>query len=91
MKNFLACVLVAVVVVGMMCGVFALGFEASDRYTLRNCEVIEIENDVITVVDCDGLLWSFYGEDFQKGDTVDLVMKGANTKTLNDDVILKVK
>ena len=91
MKKFIKELTVALLVIGMFCGVFALGFETSDRYTLKNCEVVEIENDVITVVDCDGLLWSFYGEDFQEGDRVDLVMKGANTKTLNDDVIIRVK
>ena len=91
MKKFIKELTVGILVVAMFCGVFALGFETSDRYTLKNCEVVEIENDVITAVDCDGLLWSFYGEDFQEGDRVDLVMKGANTKTLNDDVILKVK
>lgn len=57
------------------------------RYTRKNCEVVTIENDKITVEDELGEWWTFYGEGFEKGDKVNLKMFDSCTGTNTDDVI----
>jgi hypothetical protein len=57
------------------------------RYIRKNCEIITVENDKITVEDELGYLWTFEGDGFEKGEKVNLKMFDSCTGTMEDDVI----
>lgn len=64
------------------------------HYTREECEVVNIENNTIWVVDKTDNLWMFDVEDnlFEVGDIVDLQMHTNHTDSnIFDDIILKVK
>lgn len=51
--------------------------------------VTEIENNIVTVEDSNGNLWSFNGaEDWEINDSCALIMDDSNTKDIRDDVII---
>ena len=83
MKKILAATLVVILFV-MMVGVIG---HTEHRYTRKNCEIITVENDKITVKDELGYLWTFEGEGFEKGEKVNLKMFDNCTGTMKDDVI----
>ena len=56
-----------------------------ETYYTRKAEVIKIENTLITVEDKPGNWWSFYGEGFEIGDKVTLIM------TTKDNQIIRVR
>ena len=87
MKKILAATL-AVILFVMMVGV--IGY-TEHRYTKENCVVVMVENDEITVEDNLGEWWTFYGEDFQEGEKVNLKMFDSCTGTNTDDVIENVE
>lgn len=72
-------------------GAFCLTVYIEDTYTLKNCEIVAVEGDLITAKDFRGRLWDFYGEGYQEGEKVSLVMSGAVTPFESDDKVEKVK
>jgi len=51
---------------------------------------LDTNNDVVTCVDYNGNIWTFYGvEDWQEGDIVSLLMNDMGTATIYDDEIVK--
>lgn len=61
------------------------------HYTRKNCKVIDIENNIVTVEDAVGYTWTFEDEGYVKGDVVNLKMFTNGTENINDDIILKVE
>lgn len=54
--------------------------------------VMEINNDIVTVEDSNGNLWSFNGaEDWEINDSCALIMNDNNTKDICDDVIISTR
>lgn len=66
-----------------------------DYYTRYDCVVYSIEDNIITVEDNGGQLWSFIAEDnhnYKQFDRVNLKMHNNYTEdNIKDDVILEVK
>ena len=83
----------ATVIVLLVAFFIAFGLTAyiEDTYTLKDCEIVEVEGDVITAEDFRGRLWAFYGDGYEVGDTIDLVMSGAITPFESDDRVERVK
>ena len=87
------------IVIALVFGVLLalLGFvgHLESTYTLGNCEVVEIEEDLATVEDDRGNQWSFYIDETSElkvGDEVDIVMDNNHTDhTRTDDKIIRVK
>ena len=79
----------------MFFGVLGLFGQIEATYTLGNCEVVEINEDIATVEDNRGNQWSFYIDETSElkvGDEVDIVMDNNHTDhTRTDDKIIKVK
>ena len=87
MKKFLVATLIMAMFISF---VGFIGY-TEHRYTKENCVVVEIEGDEITVEDNLGYAWTFYGEGFQKGERVNLMMFDSCTGTNADDVIERVE
>ena len=83
MKKFLVTTLIIALFISF---VGFIGY-TEHRYIKENCVVVEIENDEITVKDKLGYSWTFYGEDFEKGEKVNLKMFDSCTGSMKDDVI----
>ena len=50
------------------------------------------DDDVVTVMDCNGYLWDFCGiEDWQVGDTCSMIMDSNGTADIYDDTIVMVQ
>ena len=79
----------------MFVAILGLFGEIEATYTLGNCEVVEINEDIATVEDNRGNAWSFYidaDSELNVGDEVDLVMDNNHTDhTRKDDEIKRVK
>lgn len=56
----------------------------------RKATVININNEIVTVIDESGNEWDFIGNNFSIGDKVKLVMDNNHTNTIRDDVIKNV-
>lgn len=69
--------------------IFACRFERT--YKRKNCQIMEISNDLITVKDLQNNLWVFKGTGFNVTDKVTLTMDTNNTdNNINDDIIIDV-
>ena len=87
MKKIITVIIPAILTVGILCGFNH--FE--HNYTRENCEVVEVNDEVVTVKDYGGLLWEFKGNGFKVGDIVDIEMFDSNTSAyVYDDVIKNV-
>lgn len=64
-------------------------------YTRYDCVVYSIEDNIITVEDNNGQLWSFIAEDnhnYKQFDKVSLKMHNNHTEdNIEDDIIMEVK
>lgn len=61
------------------------------HYTI-NCEIDNVDGEVITVIDQTGNLWDFCGDGFHKGDRVKVTFFNNTTdSTRYDDEIIKVE
>ena len=84
MKRRLTIILSAILMAGVL---FSLNY-LEHNYTRENCEVIEVNDEIITVEDNGGLKWAFKGNGFKVGDFVDLEMFDSNTTAyVYDDVV----
>lgn len=87
MKKLIATFLIMII---FIFGIGILGnFE--HHYVRKNCEVVSIENGLVTVVDKTNNVWQFENDSFQKGDKVNLTMFDSATGTMYDDEIVKVE
>ena len=69
----------------------AFDYEKPSTLYSNPAEIVEIENDIVTVEDHNGYLWTFYGaEGRQVGDSVICIMDTVKTSTIFDDEIINV-
>lgn len=79
--------IVLVVLIGIA---FVVGSTVTSNYT-KDVEVVKVENDVVTIVDNQGMEYSFFGEGFEVGETITVEMNINHTEqTREDDVIKRV-
>ena len=60
------------------------------RYTLKQCEVVDVRGEVVTVEDLCGNLWAVEADGFRVGDSVELKMNGKGTDFIEDDEVLDI-
>lgn len=61
------------------------------HYTRKDCKVVKVNNNVVTVEDISGNLWVFEDEGYSVNDTVNLKMfTGISKNDISDDTITKV-
>lgn len=94
-KDYVFCNLIMGVIIIILLGIFACTVSYFEScYTRKECEVVNIENDTIWVVDKTDNLWMFDVEEniFEVGEIVDLKMHTNHTESnIFDDIILEVK
>ena len=53
---------------------------------------LDRENDIVTVTDCNGFMWDFYGcEDLLEGDVLAMIMDSRGTMKIFDDVVVEIR
>lgn len=86
------CVLVMIMMLFSMLSLFGA---IESTYTIKKCEVIDIDNDIVTVIDKKNNEWKFHideDSDIVVGDNVDLIMYNNHTDyTITDDEVKRVK
>ena len=61
------------------------------HYT-KKATVIKVENDIVTVIDSNGYIWDFEGNNFSIDDKVELLMNNSQTDCyIFDDIIENAK
>ena len=78
------------VAVARVVGLISFGCYFEHNYTREDCEVVEVDAEVVYVEDARGHLWSYEAEGYSVGDVVDLKMYDNLTTDIEDDVIKKV-
>lgn len=64
--------------------------QATFLYSLRG-EVIEIKDEVITIMDGEGYVWEWEGGNFQINDEVIMTMSSRGTTEIFDDEIINIE
>lgn len=81
------------ITVMIIVGVIAIGIV--DNTAVRDAQVYQIDNKIVTFKDSAGNLWDWFieeNESFEKGQKVTLIMDTNKTiDTAEDDVILKIR
>lgn len=80
MKDF---VCVIAVLVGMY-----LGFLAVNGQYVKECVVVDVDNDVVTIQTEQGDYYEFFGDGFVVGDNVKVTFNDNETFGINDDFII---
>ena len=94
-RDLVFCNLIMGLIIMILLGVLACGigyFESC--YTREGCEVVNVEDNTVWVVDKTDNLWMFDVEEniFEVGEIVDLKMNTNHTESnIFDDIILEVK
>ena len=95
MKNLVMKFCCGLVIMMMLFSILGLFGAIESTYTIKNCKVIDVDNDTITVIDNRQNEWKFCvddNSDIDIGDNVDLVMNNNHTDyTIIDDEVKKVK
>ncbi len=86
MFNVIGKFVVCCAVILVLFGFCSLG----SRYE-RQATVLHVWGDEVEAEDEQGNVWAFYGEGYERGQQVILVMSDNETIGIYDDVILKVK
>ena len=82
--------IVGIVLVVLLSIAFVVVSTSSANYT-KEVEVVEVENDVVTIVDNQGMEYSFFGDGFKVGDTITVEMNINHTEqTRKDDTVKRV-
>lgn len=81
-----------IITIGMILFLFVIGrVEWHEDYDTRDATVTRIEGNTISVVDSVGYYWEFYGEGYNVGDEVRLLMCLNHTAAISDDVVESVE
>lgn len=68
---------------------FACKFERT--YKRKDCQIMTVKNNLITVKDSTNNFWDFKGKGFKVTDKVTLIMDTNNTdNNINDDIVINV-
>lgn len=62
-----------------------------EHHYTRECIVVSVDQEIVTVEDKQGHLWDFIGADYQENDRVIITMFDNHTHKIIDDEIIKVK
>ena len=73
----------------ILCGIIACIMMHANMYFLPG-KVQKITGEKVTVESHDGNLWEFYGDGYECGDAIILVMDNMNTAEIYDDEIVEV-
>ena len=91
MKNMINKLLAFMIALVAFCAVLAFSAYVETHYT-RECTVIDVSNEVITLKDECGYLWEYEGTGCETGDKVIAKMYNNHTDSnVFDDVIIDVK
>lgn len=85
MKTIIRAIIITFV---LMCGI--ANAKADNTYTL-NATVTDVDSGVVTCVDTDGNVWSFYGDGYNVDEMIILVMDTNHTTTIYDDMIIDIQ
>lgn len=80
MKDFIC---VMAILVGM-----GLGFVAVDSQYVKECVVVDVNNDVVTIQTTQGDYFEFFGDGFAVGDDVKVTFHDNETIGIKDDFII---
>lgn len=87
-KAFVCAILLLIILFG---GASIAG-HIEHNYTRKDCEVVEVNGDIVTVEDRNGYLWEFEGTGYDVGVYLDIMMHTNYTHgTIIDDYITGVK
>ena len=93
-KNIVVLVMFIIVIVSILLFAFFRTSETPKTdYYARGVVITDIntQKDLVTVEDCSGLVWQFYGvEDFCVGDGCVMVLDKKGTQNIYDDEIINV-
>ena len=80
MKNYLC-------VIAVLVGMF-LGFLAVNGQYVKECVVVNVDNDIVTIQTEQGDYFEFFGDGFVVGDNVKVTFHDNETIGINDDFII---
>lgn len=80
MKNFIC---VMAVLVGMF-----LAFSVVNGEYVKECVVVDVDNDVVTIQTEEGNYFEFFGDGFVQGDVVSVTFHDNETVGIRDDFII---
>lgn len=84
-KNFIIGIVIIVT------GVFIIsGINNIDNTYKKNCTVTSIKGDNIYITDESGYIFSFKGNGYKDGETVQVTFNDSHTANIKDDIIIKV-
>lgn len=85
MKTIIRAIIITFV---LMCGI--ANAKADNTYTL-NATVTDVDSDIVTCVDTDSNVWSFYSDGYKVDEMIILVMDTNHTTTIYDDMIIDIQ
>lgn len=95
MKSLVVKFCCSLVMMMMLFSVLGLFGAIEATYIIKDCEVIDVDNDTVTVIDNRQNEWKFCVDDdsdIDVGDSVDLIMDNNHTDyTITDDEVKRVK
>lgn len=81
-----------IITIGMILFLFVIGRVGwHENHDTRDATVTRVEGNTISVVDSVGYYWEFYGEGYNVGDEVRLLMCLNHTTDISDDAVENVE
>lgn len=81
-----------IITIGMILFLFVIGRVGwHEDHDTRDATVTRVECNTVSVVDSVGYYWEFYGEGYDVGDEVRLLMRLNHTADISDDVVESVE
>ena len=88
----IALIIIAIIAISLICQVIP-STTNNDTHYIVQAEVIDVDttSDTVQIEDTHGEIWEFFGTDnFQKGNSVIVLMDNQRTSAIYDDEILNV-
>lgn len=89
-KTFMEDLKMKKIIISLLITAEAAGSGAVDTYYTRPAYIEYIDGDAVTAVDNTGNAWTFYGDGYETGRRVRLVMDCQHTTTIYDDTVYTV-
>ena len=87
--------IIIVLVIAIFCLMCYAVSEVTSKYNKKDCQIISVKNNIVTIKDKQGNLWEWEKESkehFSVGEVVNLKMKNTGIETINtDDIIIKIE
>ena len=85
LKNFIVGIVIVVI------GIFIIsGINNIDNTYKKNCTITSIKGDNIYITDESGYIFSFKGNGYEDGESVQVTFNDNHTGNIKDDTIIKV-